>query len=106
MVVQEASAKLVIVPAVFETITETFIVQPQTTDYQVRSDGTLVQVVIPSISKQISRRVVKTPASTLERIVPAITKQTTRRIVKEPAYVKIVDTNGNVIQTIRPEPAK
>lgn len=106
VVVQEAATELVQIPATYETITETIVVQPQSTDYQVQPDGTLVQVVVPAITKQVSRRVIRSPASTQERAVPAITKQATRRVIKVPAYVQIVDAHGNIIQTIKPEQSK
>lgn len=77
VVVQEASAELVTIPATYETVTETVVVQPSYRD----GDGNFV----PAVTKQISRRVVKTPASTRERTVPAVTKQETRRVIKVPA---------------------
>jgi len=69
VVVQEASTELVTVPAVFETINETIVVQ--------EAFGNT-----PAVTKQIARRVVKTPARTVERAVPAVTKQETRRVLK------------------------
>ena len=77
VVVQEASTELVTIPATYETVTETVVVQPQ----HVTSDGT----VVPPVTKQQTRRVVKTPASTQERVIPAITKIETRRVIKTPA---------------------
>ena len=77
VVVQEASTELVTVPATYETVTETVVVQPQ----YARGDGT----VEPAVTKQVTRRVVKTPARTQERVIPAVTKQESRRIIKTPA---------------------
>jgi len=77
VVVQEASSELVTIPATFMTVSETVVVQPQ----YVAQDGSLV----PAVTKQQSRRVVKTPASTQERTIPAVTKMETRRVVKTPA---------------------
>ena len=77
VVVQEASTELVTIPATYETVVETVVVQPQ----YVTSDGTIV----PPVTEQKTRRVVKTPASTQERVIPAVTKMETRRIVKTPA---------------------
>jgi len=77
VVVQEASTELVTIPATYDTVTETVVVQPQ----YVRGDGTIE----PAVTKQVLRRVVKTPASTTERVIPAVTKQATRRIIKTPA---------------------
>jgi len=77
VVVQEASTELVTIPATYETVSETVVVQPA----YVAGDGSQV----PAITKQISRRVVKTPASTQERTIPAVTKVETRRVIKTPA---------------------
>ena len=77
VVVQEASTELVTIPATYETVTETRVVQPQYTDGM----GNLV----PAVTKQVTRRVVKTPASTQERMIPSVTKMETRRVLKTPA---------------------
>ena len=77
VVVQEASTELVTVPATFETVQETVVVQPA----YANPDGSTV----PAVTKQISRRVVKTPARTAERTIPAVSKTETRRVIKEPA---------------------
>ena len=77
VVVQAASIELVAIPPTYETVTETVVVQPQ----YVAGDGSIV----PPLTKQVSRRVVKTPASTQERTIPAVTKTQSRRIVKTPA---------------------
>lgn len=77
VVVQEASTELVTIPATYQTVQETVVVQPQ---YD-RGDGTIE----PAITKQITRRVVKTPARIQERAIPAVTKQETRRVIKTPA---------------------
>ena len=69
VVVQEASVEYVSIPPTFETVNETVVVQ--------EAFGNT-----PAVTKQISRRVVKTPARTVERIIPAVTKQETRRVLK------------------------
>ncbi len=71
VVVQEASTEFVTVPATYETAYETIVIQPQ----HMRGHE-----VIPAITKQVPRQVVKTPARTMERVVPAISKSETRRI--------------------------
>lgn len=77
VVVQEASTELVTIPATYETVMETRVVQPQYTD----GSGNFV----PAVTKQVSRRVVKTPARTQERVIPAVTKTETRRVIKHAA---------------------
>ena len=77
VVVQEASTELVTIPPTYETVMDTIVVQPQ----QVAADGS----VTPVVTQEVSRRVVKTPASTVERTIPSVTKTQTRRVVKTPA---------------------
>ena len=77
IVVQEASTELVTIPATYETVQETVVVQPAYSN----PDGSTV----PAVTKQVSRRVVRTPASTQERVIPAVTKMETRRRIKTPA---------------------
>jgi len=77
IVVQEASTQLVAIPPTYETVTETIVVQAQS----YAADGSM----IPPVTKELTRRVVKTPASTQERRVPAVTKTETRRRLKTPA---------------------
>lgn len=48
---------------------------------------------VPMVEKQVTRRVIKTPASTQERSVPAITKMETRRVRQEDGtYKTVMDT--------------
>jgi len=77
VVVQGASVEYVQLPPSYETVQETIVLQPE----YVAADGTKV----PAITEEYSRRVVKTPASTVERTIPAVTKQVTRRVVKTPS---------------------
>jgi len=77
VIVQEASTELVTIPATYQTVMETVVLQPQ---YEA-PDGS----VVPAVTKQEARRVIKTPASTQERTIPAVTKMETRRVVKTPA---------------------
>jgi len=80
IVVQDASTELVTVPAEYQTVTETIVIQPQSVTY---SGGR--EHVIPAVTKQVNRRVVKTPARTVERVVPAVTQQIQKRVIKTPA---------------------
>ncbi len=53
----------------------------------------LVERAVPAVTKQVPRRVVKTPASTTERVIPAITKDVTFRIQKaDGTYEDVVET--------------
>jgi uncharacterized protein YggE len=93
VVVQPASVEYVTIPPTYETVTETVTTQEASTELIVipataYSPARVEERVIPAVTKQVSRRVVKTPASTVERIIPAVTKQQTRRVVKTPARVE------------------
>ena len=57
----------------------------------------MVERVIPAVTETITRRVVKTPASTIERVIPAITKDVTVEVVNEDGTVTEV-TKTFVIQ--------
>ena len=99
VVVQEASTELITVPATWETVTETIVIQPQSIEYVTipPTYETVIETVvvqegrfnngirIPPVTKNVSRRVIKTPASTVEKIVPAVTRQIQKRVVKTPA---------------------
>lgn len=95
VVVQEASTELVTIPATYETVLETVVVQPE----YVAGDGSRV----PAVTKQQSRRVVRTPASTQERVIPAVTKQETRRRIKTPASTieRIKPTNEHASNALK-----
>lgn len=45
---------------------------------------------VPMVEKRITRRVVKTPASTQERVIPPVTKMATRRVQMEDGSYKTV----------------
>ena len=77
VIVQEASTELVTIPPTYETVMETRVTQPS----YAAADGSIV----PAVTEQVERRVIKTPASTQERVVPAVTKMETRRVMKTPA---------------------
>ena len=106
-------------PAQYETIQETVVTQEASTELVsippiYNPDGTIAvpastqERVIPSVTKMVTRRVIKTPAATVERVVPyeikdgktrvpvkpaktveravpAVTKQVQRRVIKTPA---------------------
>ena len=77
IVVQNASTELVSIPPSYQTVQETIVLQPE----YIAKDGS----VVPAITEEISRQVVKTPARTTERAIPAKTSTVTRRVVKTPA---------------------
>ncbi len=60
------------------------------------------KISAPAVTKQVSRRVLKTPASTQERIVPAITKDVEFRVQREDGTMETV-TKTVVVQEARTE---
>ena len=98
----------IVVPATFESITETVIVQEAYIDVEVtpiayNSDGSVktaakaTMIEIAAISKQETRRVVKTPSKIVQRVVPnTCSMQTKRRLKKSKSY-KIKDKSGRIV---------
>jgi len=99
VVVQAASTELVSLPPSYDTVTETIVVQPQ----YIGPGGQ----VVPAITKQINRRVVKTPASTQERVIPAVTQTITRRVAVSPPQraAEIVDSGSGTFAPSQNGPA-
>ena len=112
VVVQPASVEYVTPPKAYDTVTETIVVQPQ----YIAPDGS----VVPAVTQELSRRVVKTPTVSIERAIPAITKQVTRRVVKTPATLvervvpyekkdgktRVVKTPARTVERVVPNIAK
>ena len=99
------SIEWVTIPATYETVTETVIVQAGYTDVDVSPpvynfDGSIqlfakAQIKeIPAVTKQVTLRKVKTPARMVQRTQPVIcTPQTRRKLLKSKSY-KIKDKSG------------
>jgi len=97
--IKNGAEELVIVPATYETITETVVVQGAHSELKVTpaiisNDGSIQQkaaaslVNIPEVTKKVSRRVVKTPARAVKRVVPYLyTPRTVRKRVKDTIYI-------------------
>lgn len=90
VVVQPASVEYVSIPPVYETVTETVVVQEASTELVVipataYSPARTTERTVPAKTSTVNRRVIRTPASTVERTVPAVTKQVARRVLKTPA---------------------
>jgi len=52
---------------------------------------------VPMVEKEVTRRVLKTPAATVERSIPAVTKQRTRRVQNEDGTFRTV-TESVIVQ--------
>ena len=98
----------VVVPATFESITETVIVQEAYTDVEVtpiiyNSDGSVKtaakakMIEIPAVSKQVTRRVMKTPSKIVQRIVPNTCSFRMKRRLKKSTAYQIKDKSGTTI---------
>jgi len=97
--VESSSEEWVVIPATFETITKTIVIQDpyfelQVTPVTLAEDGAVLQsaqaslIEIPAVTKTISRRVVKTPSRVVKRTIPSTYNPGTRRKkVSEAAYV-------------------
>jgi len=117
IVVEESSTKLVTVPATYKTVTERVMVRPATSRiqtvaavYETQSERVIDKaahtiwkkgagpiqreimclVEVPATYKTITKRVIKTPASTRTVESPAEYKTVTRRVVDREAYTKEV----------------
>lgn len=98
IMVEPASTRLVSVPAEFETVTERVLDRPEQTVWKKgrgpieKIDNTtgeiLCLVVEPATYKNISRTIVKTPASTRSVDVPAVFKTVRKQVVDRPAEVR------------------
>lgn len=96
---EEPSEEWVTIPAVFETINETVVIQEGYTELKVipailTDGGSRLEpaqaslVDIPAVTKSVTRRVVKTPARVVKRTIPCLcTPQTKRRKVTETVYI-------------------
>ena len=98
--VEDQPLEWVTIPAVFETITETEIVQDGYTDLNITpaifaQDGSVVETAklamkeVPAIRKQVSRRVVKIPARRVQRQAAPLCNlpQIRRELVTPKTYV-------------------
>ena len=95
---KETTVEYIEIPAEYETVTETVVVQEATTELVTipptfNPDGTIAtparttERTIPSVSKTETRRRIKTPARTVERIV-------------SPKYI-LRDDDGNVVREFK-----
>lgn len=95
----------VVIPATFETITETRVVQAGYTDVEIEPpvynfDGSIQvsakakMIEVPAATKQVTRRVVKTPSRVVQRTQPAICGPEMRRKQLKSKSYKIKDKSG------------
>lgn len=120
MLIKPASTRLETVAAVYENITETVEVSPATTRWEKRdSEQACLSenpedcrvwclVDIPAVNRTVTKRVLKTPASTREIEVPAQYKTVKRRVVKTPATTRTVEIPAKyqtITKTVLAKPA-
>ncbi len=67
--------KIVAHPAKYQIIEITRIVE----------DAKVVERQIPAVTKEVKRRVVKTPAKLVEKVIPAVKRMVTTRVIDKPA---------------------
>jgi hypothetical protein len=104
------SVEWVTIPATFETVTETVVVQKAYSKLEVIPpiydlDGALntparaIVQEVPAVTKQVSRRVVKTPSRVVKRSVPVMCNlPQTRRVISEKAAYIIRNASGEEIE--------
>lgn len=99
------SIEWVVIPATFENVTETEIVQPGYTDVDISPpvynyDGSIQLSAkakvkeTPAVTKQVTRRKVKTQAQVVQRTVPRMCTPQYRRKLLKPKSYKIKDKSG------------
>lgn len=108
----------VTLPAEYETVTETVIVEAAKTKYYLsdtiyNSEGRVVtprrvkRWLIPAVTEERERRVVKTPERTVERIIPLDKRKGYRRVVKTPARtveVKLPSISRTITSKVEAQP--
>ena len=98
--IEDQPLEWITIPAVFETVTETHVVQEAYTDLDVTpavlaEDGSVIEATkiamkeFPAITKQVSRRAVKTPAKLVQRNMPPLCNlpQARRELVAPKVYI-------------------
>jgi regulator of extracellular matrix RemA (YlzA/DUF370 family) len=97
ILVKEASQRIVKVPATYETVSEKVLVEPEKTMWKKsqcngrnNDCGVMCLVTTPARYKTVTKRVVKTPATTKVIDIPAVYKTIKVRKLKTPASVQRV----------------
>ncbi len=100
VLVKEASTRLEIVPPVYEDVSEQVLVKPAHTVWK-KGTGPLQRVdhatgeimclvEVPAVNKTVTKRVMKTPATTRSVEIPAEYSTVRKRVVKTPATTRTV----------------
>lgn len=100
VLVSPASERLVSTPPTYTTVTEKVLIKAAHTGWKQgrgpieKLDNATCEIMclvnVPAVYKTITRRVVKTPASTKAIPVPAVYKTITKRVLRTPATTKSV----------------
>jgi len=97
--IKNGSEELIVIPATYETITETVVVQDAYSELRVSpaiiaDDGSILQpavaslVDIPEVTRTVQHRVMKTSPRVIKRIVPYhYTPKTIRKKVSEAIFI-------------------
>lgn len=103
VVLRKAYVKKVVTPAEYEITTEDVLVTPATTKWQKgKADASCLSanpadcqvwclVEVPAVYKKVTKKVLKTPASSREETIPAEIKVVERKVVVEPAKTNKVE---------------
>ncbi len=101
VLVSEGSTKLVEVPATYETVSERVLVRPAYTIWKKgtgpiqKTDNTTGEIMclveVPDEYKTVTRKVVKTQATTKQIDIPEKYKTVTRKVIDQPATTKRIE---------------
>lgn len=103
IVLKKSYVKKVEIPAEYDITTEDVQVKAATTKWQKgKADASCLSanpadcqvwclVEVPAVFKKVTKKTLKTPATTREEVVPAVTKVVERKIVVEPAKTNKVE---------------
>jgi hypothetical protein len=103
VVVKKSFVKKIFIPAEYEVTTEDVLVKPATTKWQKgKADANCLSanpadcqvwclVEVPAVYRKVTKKVLKTPASTREELVPAEVKVVERKVLLEPAKTNRVE---------------
>lgn len=63
-------------------------------------EPTLITKIIPALTREVERKVIKVAGGPRERVIPAGVREITCRFVEKPEYYLVRDTTGEIIQKL------
>ncbi|MGB0907733.1 MAG: hypothetical protein ACPGVT_09580 [Maricaulaceae bacterium] len=101
-----------LIPATYKTVTETKIIAASRTEIEIidpiyDDKGVLLKTArasvkaIPAVTKEITRKIMLTPARPEKRYVPQMCQDKIKSIIRDPKYYLVKDDAGKIIRTFR-----